>query len=73
MMSSSDSQNLAAAATALSEAQVSKKATKKEAAKLEKLRWRQEITTASTATTNLSVDKEDPLGENYDDVPLVEL
>jgi len=70
-MSSSEFQDPAAAAS--SEAQVSKKAAKKEAAKLEKLRRRQEIATASAATANLSVDEEDPLGGNYGDVPLVEL
>ncbi|XP_062108994.1 aspartate--tRNA ligase 2, cytoplasmic [Humulus lupulus] len=50
---------------------VSKKAAKKEAAKLEKLRRRQEAALA-TAAASLSVE-EDPLSDNYGDVPLVEL
>jgi len=68
-MSSSESQDPAAA----SEVQLSKKAAKKEAAKADKLRRRQEIAAASAATANLSVDEDDPLAANYGDVPLVEL
>jgi len=68
-MSSSESQDPAAA----SEAQISKKAAKKEAAKQDKLRRRQEIAAASAATANLSVDEADPLAANYGDVPLIDL
>ena len=45
---------------------------KKEAAKQEKLRRRQEAGLASTAQS-LSVDDDDPLSANYGDVPLSEL
>ncbi len=45
---------------------------KKEAAKQEKLRCRQEAGLASTAQS-LSVDEDDPLSANYGDVPLPEL
>ncbi|KAI4316245.1 hypothetical protein L6164_024243 [Bauhinia variegata] len=50
---------------------ISKKAAKKEAAKLEKLRRRQEASLVAGATS-LSVE-EDPLSSNYGDVPLLEL
>lgn len=71
-MSSSESQDpLPSSET---EAQLSKKAAKKEAAKLEKLRRRQELAAATSAAANLSVDDaNDPLASNYGDVPLEEL
>ena len=48
----------------------SKKAAKKEAAKLEKLKRRQEAAVASGVQ---SISMEDPLADNYGDVPLLEL
>ncbi|KAK4559204.1 hypothetical protein RGQ29_008449 [Quercus rubra] len=48
----------------------SKKAAKKEAAKLEKLKRRQEAAVASGVQ---SLSMEDPLADNYGDVPLLEL
>ena len=48
----------------------SKKAAKKEAVKLEKLKRRQEAAVASSVQ---SLSMEDPLTDNYDDVPILDL
>ncbi|EOY29091.1 Class II aminoacyl-tRNA and biotin synthetases superfamily protein isoform 3 [Theobroma cacao] len=55
------------------EPNLSKKAAKKEAAKLEKLRRRQEAASLASSASSLSVDEEDPHSSNYGDVPLPEL
>ncbi|KAL6215205.1 hypothetical protein ACLB2K_014636 [Fragaria x ananassa] len=54
-------------------ASVSKKAAKKEAAKQEKLRRRQEQEAAAAASRAQTADSEDPLAENYGDLPLIQL
>ncbi|XP_030947319.1 aspartate--tRNA ligase 2, cytoplasmic isoform X3 [Quercus lobata] len=51
----------------------SKKAAKKEAAKLEKLKRRQEAAEAAVASGVQSLSMEDPLADNYGDVPLLDL
>ncbi|GMH29692.1 hypothetical protein Nepgr_031535 [Nepenthes gracilis] len=53
--------------------QISKKAAKKEAAKQEKLRLRQEASAAAAAEALAEASIEDPLSDNYGDVPLNEL
>ncbi|XP_021277567.1 aspartate--tRNA ligase 2, cytoplasmic [Herrania umbratica] len=55
------------------EPNLSKKAAKKEAAKLEKLRRRQEAASLASSASSLSVDEEDLHSSNYGDVPLPEL
>ncbi|KAL2525355.1 Class II aminoacyl-tRNA and biotin synthetases superfamily protein [Abeliophyllum distichum] len=53
-----------------------KKLSKKEAAKLERLRKRQEAAAAASAATNISsteLDAADPLAENYGETPLDDL
>ncbi|KAL6269570.1 hypothetical protein ACE6H2_026481 [Prunus campanulata] len=54
-------------------ASVSKNATKKEAAKQEKLRQRQEQEALAASASSLAVDEEDRLAANYGDVPLKEI
>ena len=68
-MSSSESQEPSAPSL---EQSLSKKAAKKEAAKQDKLRRRQEASLA-TAAAKLAVDDEDPLAGNYGDIPIEEL
>ncbi|BFG41095.1 aspartate--tRNA ligase 2 cytoplasmic [Prunus yedoensis var. nudiflora] len=54
-------------------ASVSKNATKKEAAKQEKLRRRQEQEALAASASSLAVDEEDRLAANYGDVPLKDI
>ncbi|XP_010438070.1 PREDICTED: aspartate--tRNA ligase 2, cytoplasmic [Camelina sativa] len=68
-MSSSESQMLSEE----SGEKISKKAAKKEAAKLEKLRRRQEHEEATQKTASMSLEENDEFSSNYGDVTLNEL
>lgn len=75
MTTEADLQSLSLSSPSVEEPKKSKKAVKKEAAKAEKLLKRQQFSSASPSSVEVTAvdDADDLLGSNYGDVPILEL
>lgn len=75
MTTEADLQSLSLSSPSVEEPKKSKKAAKKEAAKAEKLLKRQQFSSASPSSVEVTAvdDADDLLGSNYGDVPILEL